>query len=39
MTTADQDEKDRSGPFEARYLAFLERSPIFAPACTVIALE
>ena len=24
MATADQDEKDRSGPFEARYLAFLE---------------
>jgi len=24
MTTDDQDEKDRSGPFEARYLAFLE---------------
>ena len=24
MATADQEEKDRSGPFEARYLAFLE---------------
>jgi RNA polymerase sigma-70 factor, ECF subfamily len=24
MTTGDHDEKDRSGPFEARYLAFLE---------------
>jgi RNA polymerase sigma-70 factor, ECF subfamily len=24
MATDDQDEKDRSGPFEARYLAFLE---------------